>query len=173
MKILTLVRHAKSSWDNPEWSDMERPLNKRGMADAPFMADVIAKKLEKPDIIFSSPAVRAHTTAVEFALKLKINKDDIIIDKDIYNYGKRHILNIIKELDNSLTKVMFFGHNPDITSLSSYFSGEFFDNVPTAGTVAIQFDTDKWSDLLEKNGKLLFFEFPKLHSKKDRFSYLD
>ncbi len=173
MKILTLVRHAKSSWDNPDWSDMERPLNKRGLADAPFMGNIISEKLEKPDMIFSSPAVRAHTTAIEYASAFKMKKEVILIDEGIYNFGKRHIINVVKNLDNALNNVMFFGHNPDITSLSSYFSGEFFDNVPTCGTVSIEFDTDKWSDLVDINGKLLFFEYPKLYSKKERFSYLD
>jgi phosphohistidine phosphatase len=173
MKFLTLVRHAKSSWDNPDWSDLERPLNKRGIIDAPFMANIISGKTDRPDRIFSSPANRAISTAKEYAKAFGIKESEIKVDEGIYNFGKRHILNIVQYLDNDIKNVFFFGHNPDITSLSSYLSGEFFDNVPTCGTVALQYDIDNWKDLANDKGKMLFFEYPKLYSKKDRQNFFD
>lgn len=173
MKFLTLVRHAKSSWDNPDWTDLERPLNNRGIMDAPFMANIISQKTGKPDKIFSSPANRAFTTAVEYAKAFGIKESDVVIDEGIYNFGKRHILNIVQYLDDDISNVFFFGHNPDITSLSSYLSGEFFDNVPTCGTVALQYDTEHWKDILDNKGGLLYFEYPKLYSKKDRQHYFE
>lgn len=173
MKIITLVRHAKSSWDNPDWSDLERPLNKRGLADAPFLADKISKKKNKPEKIYSSPANRALTTAKEYAKAFDYKLDDIIVEKGIYDYGKRHIINIIKALDNEINDVMFFGHNPDITSLSSYFSGEFFDNVPTCGTLCVEFDCNNWEEVTNINGKIVFYEFPKKYSKKERSGFTD
>lgn len=79
MKTLVLVRHAKSSWDNPDWSDFERPLNKRGNRDAPFMAEVLKSKNIIPDFMISSPAIRAKSTALYFAQELGFDsqKDQI------------------------------------------------------------------------------------------------
>lgn len=166
MKTLLIVRHAKSGWDNPDLNDFERPLNKRGHRDAPFMGDLIAKMGIKPDLIISSSALRAHTTAGYFADSFKYPKDKIIADRSIYERGIRHIIKLIKNLDNNISTVMVFGHNPDITSLSSFYSGEYFDNVPTCGVVCIDFNVTSWNDTDTENGKLRFYEFPKKHLPK-------
>ncbi len=84
MKTLYLVRHAKSSWEQPELSDLERPLNKRGKKDAPFMGSLLKKKNEIPELIISSPAKRASSTAKRFAEELGIKKEDIKTEKDLY-----------------------------------------------------------------------------------------
>lgn len=161
MKQLIIVRHAKSSWDNPEWTDFGRPLNKRGLKDAPIMAEIIKDMKIKPDIIISSPANRAITTAKIYAEILGLKSKNIIEDRSIYEMGTRYIINLVKSLSDDISTVMIFGHNPDITSLSTYFSGEYFDNVPTCGTVGIEFDIEKWEQVELENGKLIFFEYPK------------
>lgn len=171
MKTVTIVRHAKSSWDNTDWSDLERPLNKRGLVDAPFMANVISNLKDMPDVFYSSPAVRAYTTALEYAKSFNFEKENIIVDRGIYERGKKHIINLIKLTDNKLSDIIIFGHNPDITSLASYFSGEFFDNMPTCGTLCVDFDIDTWQQIEEKNGTIRFFEYPKKYPKKDRIEF--
>lgn len=167
MKRIILVRHAKSSWDNPDWSDFERPLNKRGLRDAPFMADIIAKQIEKPNLIISSPAVRAATTCKYFAKALNIDEKHIIFDENIYSKGSRYIINLILNLDDELDSVMIFGHNPDITSLYAYFTGEYIENIPTCGVFGVEFNIKSWKEIENTNGKLLFLEYPKKYFPKD------
>lgn len=164
MKTVCLVRHAKSSWKNVDSSDIERPLNKRGEHDAPFMATLIKNKISIPDIILSSPAVRAYSTAKIFAEILDYPIDKIKIDSNIYESGAKYVLKDLKGLSESISKVMIFGHNPDITYLASHLTGEYIDNIPTCGVAGIDFDIKEWKKLDEKSGKLKFFEYPKKYN---------
>jgi len=120
MKTLVIVRHAKSSWDDPSCSDFERTLNKRGERDAPYMAQITREKGIKADLIISSPANRALTTAKYFAKEQGIVDSNISQKELIYNSGFSEILRLLKKTDNSYNTVMLFGHNPDITHLTSY-----------------------------------------------------
>jgi len=168
MKKVVIARHAKSSWDNPDWNDFERPLNKRGLRDAPFMAQIVAKLIEKPDLIISSSAVRAAATCRYFAEAFQFDENKIIYDENIYSNGIRYILNLLSSLDDNLNSVMIFGHNPDITSLFSRLTGEYIDNVPTCGVFGVAFDIETWKQIDDENGKLLFYEYPKKHFKGDK-----
>lgn len=168
MKRIILARHAKSSWDNPEWSDFERPLNKRGLRDAPFMAEVVAKLIEKPELIISSPAVRAAATCKYFAKAFGYDEDKIHYDNNIYTSGARYIIDLISRLDDKINSVMIFGHNPDMTSLYSYLTGSYIENVPTCGVFAVEFDVVSWEAIENKTGKLLFYEYPKKYFKQDK-----
>ena len=167
MKTLLLTRHAKSNWDNPNWLDIERPLNERGLRDAPYIAEVVAKLIVKPDLIISSPAVRAATTARIFATAFEYDHKLIQYDKSIYENGARYIIKMIAKLDDKFNNVFLFGHNPDMTSLYSYFSGDYIDNIPTCGSFCIDFDCTNWKELEDINGKLRFFEYPKKYFKKE------
>lgn len=167
MKQLVLVRHAKSSWDNPDWTDKNRPINKRGMRDAPYIAEVVAGLIPKPDLIVSSTADRAATTARIFAQALGYDENLIEYDDNIYDKGARYIIKKISLLDNKYGKVFVFGHNPDMTSLYSYFLGDYMDNIPTTGAFGVEFKIENWKDIENETGKLLFFEYPKKHFKKD------
>src|SRR5437899_10475758 len=84
MKTLFLVRHAKSSWDDTALPDKDRPLNDRGKRDAPKMGERLAKRDVKPDLILSSPARRALTTAEIIAKKLDYKRKDIVADDRLY-----------------------------------------------------------------------------------------
>ena len=161
MKTITIVRHAKSSWDNPDVNDFERPLNARGFADAPIIADRISKLMKLPDLFMSSPALRAKTTAEIFVEKFGVPVSKIVLDKDIYDKGSKYIMEFIKNLDEKIESVIIFGHNPDITSLATYYSGNYFDNIPTCGVICIDFDSNNWQDTFTNNGKIRFYEYPK------------
>lgn len=161
MKNLILIRHAKSSWDNPEWSDFDRPLNKRGLRDAPFMANLLQNKGIKPDLIISSTAKRALETAQFMCEAFNYSLDNLQQDLGIYERGSKYIINLLAKLDDNLNTVILIGHNPDITSMATYFSGEFFDNVPTCGIIGVQFNFDSWENIATNNGELLFNEFPR------------
>lgn len=166
MKSLFLVRHAKSSWDYPELSDFERPLNKRGKKDAPLMGEVFNKLNIKPDQIISSPAVRAITTARTIAESINYPVENIKTIEAIYEVGTKDLLKLIRSTDNKINSLMIFGHNPALTLLSNDIGDKYIDNIPTCGMTAIEFDITSWQDLKSESGKIKLFEFPKKYKKK-------
>lgn len=163
MKYLYLVRHAKSSWDYPELSDFERPLNKRGKRNAPEMGLRLASRNLKLDAIVSSPANRALTTAKTIADQLEFAQDKIIEDKSVYHASSRSILSTINRFLDQWKTVMLVGHNPGFTDLANYLKQPdyYISNVPTCGVVAIEFATNQWGDISKHSGRLLFFDYPK------------
>jgi phosphohistidine phosphatase len=164
MKTLYLARHAKSSWKHPELSDIERPLNKRGNRDAPYIGELLKEKGVKPNILISSPAVRARKTAVVIAKKIDYPKGKILIDDNIYESSSTELLNMIKSFDDKYNSVMMFGHNPGFTMLNNYLTDSFIDNIPTCGIVGIHFNSS-WKKINGGSGKAFFFIYPKLFMK--------
>ena len=122
MKTLFLIRHAKSSWASIGLRDIERTLEQRGHNDAPRMAKHLKKLGIKPDLLVSSPAVRARTTADYFAKEYNIALESIDIQADIYEADEQTILHIIHELPDSVETVFMFGHNPTFTYVADSFS---------------------------------------------------
>ena len=165
MKKLYLIRHAKSSWDNNNLKDIERPLNKRGEKDAPFMGTVLSKKNIKPDFIISSPAERALTTAKIFCSEMKIDEDQITVEQKLYEASRKDILSVIQSFDKEINSAMLFSHNPGLTDLAGFLtSGEVYD-IPTCGIVSINSKVSNWTELNDSNCEMEFFEYPKKHSK--------
>lgn len=172
MKKILLSRHAKSSWDNPEWTDIERPLNERGLRDALKMSSVVANLLEKkPDLIVSSPALRAYTTCKYYADAFKYPQENIRKDINIFERGPKYVVALLQSMDDQYDFVALFGHNPDMTSLFAYFTGDYVANIPTGGVFCVEFDIESWKDIDKVNGNLIFFEYPKKHFPKDRFEF--
>lgn len=161
MKRIILNRHAKSDWDDSSLSDFQRPLSERGLRDAPMMAKKLAKRDIKIDLVYSSSAERAKTTAEYFIKELNLSENQYFFEREIYGSGVSFIRNIIPSLDNKINSVMFFGHNPDFTSLVTYFTGERIGNLPTCGIAIIKFDISSWSQIHDDNGELEVFDFPK------------
>ncbi len=161
MKTVVLIRHAKSSWNNMEWTDLDRPLDSRGLLDAEAMASIVSTKIDMPQAIFSSPAIRALTTAKIFANAMKYSENKIIINSGIYEQGVKFIKNLLCSPDNSINNIMLFGHNPAITSLVSYFTGDYIDELPTCGIACVDFFCNNWRDLMNRNGSLRFLITPK------------
>lgn len=165
MKKLYLVRHAKSSWNNIDQRDIDRPLNNRGKRDAPFMGKVIRKKGIKPDLIISSPAKRAFTTAKYFADELNYPKEEIIREENLYEAGVSDILKIISEINDENESIMLFSHNPGLTNFSNFISDKQIDNIPTAAVVSLILKAEHWNRIDKKTCKLEFFEYPKKYFK--------
>lgn len=161
MKILYLIRHAKSSWDNQDQTDFERPLNKRGEHDAPLMANILNKKKVEPDLIISSPAKRAFSTALIFAEKLDYNLNSVKTDDRIYEAGMRELMTLVREIDNRNKTVMIFGHNPGLTSFTNLLGDKFIPGMPTCSIVGLEFDATKWAQVERHSGKIFLFEYPK------------
>lgn len=158
MKTLVLVRHAKSSWKDPELADFDRPLNKRGRRDAPFMARAFAKRGLAVDALVSSSANRALLTARAFAEALGL---EVAADRKYYAASVQDWMRFIGEFPESARTVVAFGHNPELTELANRLAGTEIDNVPTSGTVAVRFAAETWAGA--KGGELLFFDYPKRH----------
>src|SRR5436190_18997490 len=98
MKIIILIRHAKSSWKFPELKDMDRPLNKRGLNDAPLMGKILKVLNLMPDLIISSPAVRASSTAKMIAQEVGFSENQIVTEEDLYLESKSKLLKEINKL---------------------------------------------------------------------------
>ncbi|RLC49114.1 MAG: histidine phosphatase family protein [Candidatus Cloacimonadota bacterium] len=162
MKTLYLVRHAKSSWKQPDLSDFVRPLNKRGENDAPFMGKLLSDKRVNPDLVISSPAKRASATAKIIASEINFPKEKIVLDDNIYEATGRGLLEIISETEENYKSVMLFGHNPGLTVLQNNLSDHFIDNIPTCGVVALKFKTS-WNEIKLNSAGFIFFEYPKKH----------
>ena len=165
MKILFLVRHAKSSWKHAdELSDVERPLNKRGERDAPFMGELLLRKGILPDMLVSSPALRALSTAKEFANTFEYLESKIEVEDRLYLASAGALLGVIQNFDNDFDSIMVFGHNPGLTEFINLFENVFIDNLPTCGVVCIAFSANNWSEAEPENGKVLWVEYPKLYA---------
>jgi phosphohistidine phosphatase len=164
MKRLTLVRHAKSDWSLPGQADWDRPLNKRGQRDAPEMARRLRSRRLKPDLMLSSPAVRAITTAVVMARELKVPAAQVRQDERLYLASPADLLAVIRELGGDTRHLMVFGHNPGMTECANQLSAsDHIDNLPTCGVFTAQFDIAAWSDLAWNSGKDAEFDYPKNH----------
>jgi len=162
MKELLLIRHAKSSWKEDKLSDFERSLNNRGLRDAPFMGQLLKKKNIFPDLIISSPANRAITTARMVAEEIDYPSSNILEEVKIYEADTQDIFNILKNTDNDKNRIFLFGHNPSITFFANKISKNLrIDNIPTCGIVYLKFEIQHWSEIEYYSADFIEFEFPK------------
>ena len=158
MRTLSLIRHAKSSWEG-NFIDMERPLSDRGLRDANLLTNKLLNTQFNPDAIFSSPANRALTTCRLFMDKLHFSKELLIITDELYDFGGQRVVRFIRDLDDSLQDVLIFGHNHAFTAIANDFGDTYIDNVPTCGLVKIQFETTSWKNI--NQGHTIMTLFPK------------
>ena len=160
-KILYLVRHAKSSWSDASLQDRDRPLNGRGRRSAPDMGRRLKEQGHRPDLIISSPARRAFSTAKKIAKALDFDKSEIVTDEDMYFSGTGSMVSMLENLDDRYQNVMIVGQNPTMTSLLNILSEAQVDNMPTCAVAVLYFDMTSWSELDVTNGDLLVYDFPK------------
>ncbi len=158
MKKILIMRHAKSDWSDGSIRDYDRSLNKRGKLDAPLIGKEIKKKGFVPDLILSSPALRAKMTAEAVAENSEYNKQ-IIWNKSFYFGYTEEIIQAIKNTDEAIENLMIFGHNPTWTSIAEKLSGKYL-NMKTADLVVIEYD-GKWKDLKDNSCKLVDYISPK------------
>jgi len=161
MKTLYLVRHAKSSWKHPELDDFERPLNKRGKRDAPAMGQFLLQKGIKPDIIISSPAVRASVTTKIISDILSYPFNRVAYSDDIYEAGISSLFKILSKVENKYNSGMIVGHNPGMTYFANTLASTRIDNIPTCGIFCTDLDISSWQEISEDCGVMKFFKYPK------------
>ena len=161
MKRLYLIRHAKSSWDDPRLADFDRPLNDRGKRDAPRMGRRLAEGGHRPDILLSSPARRALGTAKRIAHELGFRKEAILRNSHLYHADESQLLQAVRAQPDRASSLMLFGHNPGLTEFATLLCRYPFDNIPTCGVVCIDFPVDSWTRVTYNQGALQFFDYPK------------
>jgi phosphohistidine phosphatase len=163
MKKITLIRHAKSSWTNMNLPDHDRPLNKRGRRDAPFMSKMMAARGWAPEALISSTAKRAYTTAGHFALALGRTGSSIIRESRIYDANSHDIVHLIAQLEEQWDSVAFFGHNPTFTTVANlFYPNDYLDNLPTCGIVEIEDSAaQRWTDFAPPTAVVTKIHYPK------------
>ncbi|WP_046244930.1 SixA phosphatase family protein [Hymenobacter terrenus] len=161
MKTLYLLRHAKSSWSFDELSDQERPLNDRGREDAPTIGKALAKRHICPDLVVSSPAVRAMSTAVLAAREMKYSHEKITVEPGIYAADVDGLLAIIRSLPDSAGSVLLVGHNPTLTDTVNELSPSVLNEMPTAAVVCLRFECDHWAEVSKVNAEFYFYDYPR------------
>jgi len=158
MKNLILIRHAKSSWEAP-LKDIDRPLEQRGIKDAHLVATNCAKYVPSTFVVWTSTAKRASETALIFAQNILYPVESIVYREDLYTFDENQLEKVIKSCNNIFENVILFGHNEAITNFVNKFGDIFVDNVPTAGFVSLEFETDNWEKI--NKGKTQKIIFPK------------
>jgi phosphohistidine phosphatase len=163
MKIIYLVRHAKAGWDNSWTADFDRALSDHGMKEAREMSRHLRNKGIVPELIVSSPAKRAISTAEIFADTLGYNPEKIVKRVEIYQGGPDELAGIVKSLPEECHTVMLFGHNPVISMFSSWLAGKSMPQMETCGIVCIELGKTKWKDVKKESGKAAWHDYPGRH----------
>lgn len=155
MKSIIFIRHAKSSWDNENLNDFDRPLNKRGKTDAPKVGTELMSKVNHIDHIYSSSSKRtSQTTELLFNNTFPVSFHD-----GLYHPSEKNVLNFIHRIEDKNNTIAIIIHNPTITDICNNMQSDVqFTNIPTCGAVCIQFDVENWQDV--EHGKLNFYIFP-------------
>ena len=162
MKQLLLIRHGKSDWDHPGLTDHDRPLNDRGLRDAPRIATALIGRGVRPDLIVSSTAVRALTTAQLIAGKMGYPPENILEAPALYLAPPGVILRAIQQLDEAAGTVMIFGHNPGMhEAVYAFAAGEEVADFPTLAVARIEISAEHWGSVEWDSARLLELRIPR------------
>jgi phosphohistidine phosphatase len=154
MKLLTLIRHAKSDSNNDLY-DLDRPLNDVGGKDAPEMGKYLSENLPKPNLIISSPAVRAIETAEIIASQTGYPIEKIHISDELYLCSTSEYIEVLNKQNPKANHIYVISHNPGTTGFANLLTGKNMADVPTCTAIHISLDLYKWNDLEPDVGKLL------------------
>ena len=157
---LHLIRHAKSDWNHEQLSDHDRPLNKRGLRDAPVMADRFLKRFGTPDYWASSSAMRAKSTMHFFAQACGKDENQIQLHRELYHASLQNILDHINSVPSNSKSAVIFGHNPGMSEISTYLSDQFIE-LPTCCIVSLEFNFEDWRLISARTGNLIQLDYPK------------
>jgi phosphohistidine phosphatase len=159
MKQLFLLRHAKSSWDDLNLDDFDRPLNDRGKKAAPLMGKVIRERKLKPDLILCSPSKRTKQT-IKLVSEAAEFKTKVAFEERIYEASSAQLLEVLKEQGGKSDAILLVGHNPGMADLLTTLTGAL-EPFPTAALAAIDLDIEKWKAITGSAGKLRWIVRPK------------
>jgi phosphohistidine phosphatase len=163
MKTLLLMRHAKSSWKESNIPDHDRPLNRRGKHDAPLMGKLLRDQKMNLDLIISSTALRAETTANLIAKAVRY-KGKIVLDKSIYDAEPMDLLTLLSNCSGEYNCILLIGHNPTLEETVQMLTNSPEITMATCAIAHLTLSIDTWTDLKEKqtfSSKLENFWTPK------------
>jgi phosphohistidine phosphatase len=162
MRRLTIVRHARADWNNRQYSDFERPLNRRGQQQAREIAQLLGPLVRSADLLLTSPAVRAYTTASIFAKELNLPLRRVVTDERMYLASAADLLTVLRETGPRIEHLMMFGHNPGISELARQLTGNRDeDELPTSASCTMEFDLADWSQADVGKGLNAHYEQPR------------
>jgi phosphohistidine phosphatase len=161
MKTLYVVRHAKSSWEQEELKDFDRPLTDRGIKNAPEMAVRILTNGAAPQLLLSSPAKRAISTARLMAIAFKLPEEKIKQDSSIYEAERNDLSRLISRQDPDIDTILLVGHNPGVSDYINWLCGTEEAQIPTCAVARIRVNSNRWNGWEKGMGKLEDLDFPK------------
>lgn len=160
-KTLFLIRHAKSDWSVLGQKDFDRTLNARGISDAPRMGAKLKSLGLVPEWIISSPSERTRMTLEYMTEQMAYPLEKIEWVEDIYEASLRTLLRVINELPEEKQSVAIVGHNPGLTFVAEYLTGEVLGNIPTCGVVVLQWESMSWENISQNTASMKHFLYPK------------
>ena len=161
-KTLYLLRHARTLEKMSDQKDIDRELNSIGLQNSTRMGINFSKKQVEFDIIITSPAVRARTTASLIAEQIAYNTSKIHVNDEIYEASVRSLLKVVNQFKDEWDSVLIVGHNPSVTYLAEYLTNAEIGDMTTCGVVKIEFNIDSWVEASEGLGTLISYEYPDL-----------
>jgi len=153
-RTITLIRHAKSSWRDPSLADFERPLNKRGMRDAPRVGAALSEKAISFDKVLCSEARRAKQTLSGLMQALEIHEEIVEYRRDLYAASASDLFSCLKEQTDSNRHIALLGHNPGMEELANSLCDEAAGPMPTCCVIQLLFESTSWNKLLPASGEL-------------------
>jgi phosphohistidine phosphatase len=160
LKTLYLIRHADTRVKASGEADFDRSLTARGEMDAAWIGQRLKERAVSVDLIHTSSAVRARESAKLIAGELGLVKSQVIMDKALYLAGVPDLLEVVHTIEDTAREVILVGHNPGVIQFANWLSNAVVNNVPTCGTLRIDFPVESWREVKEGMGSLIFFDHP-------------
>lgn len=160
VRTLYLIRHGQSVEAMSGQKDYERPLTPMGVRDAAHMGKLLYDFEVHPDLMLSSPAARARTTAEVIAERLKYDTNKIEWKEELYEASVRSLFNLVNQLEIEYTTVVMVGHNPSFIYLAEYLTQKDIGRLVPCGVLQVGFNLNSWSEVSQGNGTLLNYYAP-------------
>jgi phosphohistidine phosphatase len=167
MKLLTLFRHGKSDWETGSEDDFDRPLKDRGRKDTPMMGKFMATIGATPDLLVSSPAVRAAQTAELLAPAMGY-AGEIRWEEAVYAASAGELMSLLRHLPDEADHVLLVGHNPGFEDLAGRLIGADAYGMasgmrlPTAAAAHLALNVDSWNAVQANSGQLIWLVNPRM-----------
>ena len=161
LRTLYLVRHAKSSWTDMTLGDFDRPLNSRGLRDAPEMGRRMKLRNIRPDLVLCSPARRTRQTVELLLRELGVSNAAVQFVEAIYEASIADLLHLVRSIPDPVNSAMIVGHNPSIGCLVDQLSGQRLERMPTCAVATLEADTDHWKAFGSQTARLIDFDYPR------------
>lgn len=162
---LLIMRHAQAEDIQPERHDRDRELTSKGNQEALLMGSQLFQRSLSIQAVYTSSAERTKQTGSLVADVLKLEKDVVFIQEDLYNSSIRTYLSFINQLPNDLKTVLLIGHNPAVSYLAEYLSDAELGSLPTAGICLIRFEINSWKEVAKGLGEMQEFIHPEMYTR--------